>query len=79
REPKSLDTDSLSNFIKNKGVLVTGAGGSIGSEIVHQCIKYQAQELILVDHSEFNLYKITEECRHFIINSVLCSGCVRQA
>lgn len=60
-------------------MLVTGAGGSIGSEIVHQCIKYQAKELILVDHSEFNLYKITEECSHFNINSVLCSVCDRKA
>lgn len=79
RDTKSLDKESISNFIKNKVVLVTGAGGSIGSEIVHQCIKYQAKELILVDHSEFNLYKITEECSHFNINSVLCSVCDRKA
>ncbi|ACD31320.1 polysaccharide biosynthesis protein [Francisella tularensis] len=79
RDTKSLDKESISNFIKNKVVLVTGAGGSIGSEIVHKCIKYQAKELILVDHSEFNLYKITEECSHFNINSVLCSVCDRKA
>ncbi|AVC43796.1 dTDP-glucose 4,6-dehydratase [Francisella tularensis subsp. novicida] len=79
RDTKSLDKESISNFIKNKVVLVTGAGGSIGSEIVRQCIKYQAKELILVDHSEFNLYKITEECSHFNINSVLCSVCDRKA
>ncbi|AJI73434.1 dTDP-glucose 4,6-dehydratase [Francisella tularensis subsp. novicida GA99-3548] len=79
RDTKSLDKESISNFIKNKVVLVTGAGGSIGSEIVRQCIKYQAKELVLVDHSEFNLYKITEECSHFNINSVLCSVCDRKA
>ena len=79
RDSKSLDKGSISNFIKGKVVLVTGAGGSIGSEIVRQCIKYQAKELILVDHSEFNLYKVTEECIHFNINSVLCSVCDRKA
>lgn len=79
RDSKSLDKESISNFIKGKVVLVTGAGGSIGSEIVRQCIKYQAKELILVDHSEFNLYKVTEECRHFNINNVLCSVCDRKA
>ncbi|MBK2356972.1 polysaccharide biosynthesis protein [Francisella hispaniensis] len=79
RDSKSLDKESISNFIKGKVVLVTGAGGSIGSEIVRQCIKYQAKELILVDHSEFNLYKVTEECRHFNINSILCSVCDRKA
>lgn len=46
---------------------------------MRQCIKYQAKELILVDHSEFNLYKVTEECRHFNINSNLCSVCDRKA
>ncbi|APC91087.1 UDP-N-acetylglucosamine 4,6-dehydratase [Francisella sp. MA067296] len=79
RDSKSLDKESISNFIKGKVVLVTGAGGSIGSEIVRQCIKYQAKELILVDHSEFNLYKITEECNCFNIKSVLCSVCDRKA
>ncbi|MDE4990546.1 polysaccharide biosynthesis protein, partial [Francisella tularensis subsp. holarctica] len=58
---------------------VTGAGGSIGYEILHQCIKYQAKEFILVDHSVFNLYKINEECSHFNINSVLWSVCDRKA
>ncbi|MDE5033909.1 polysaccharide biosynthesis protein, partial [Francisella tularensis subsp. holarctica] len=74
-----LDIESISNFIKNNVVLVTGSGGSIGSEIVHQFIKYQAKELIFVDHSEFNLYKITDECSHFNINSVVCSVCDRKA
>ncbi len=61
RKPKDLDTKKIRSFIKDKIVLVTGAGGSIGSEIVRQCIKFEAKQLILVDSSEFNLYKITEE------------------
>ncbi|MFV9930774.1 MAG: polysaccharide biosynthesis protein [Francisella endosymbiont of Hyalomma asiaticum] len=75
RDSKSLDKQSISNFIKEKIIFVTGAGGSIGSEIVRQCIKYEAKQIVLLDHSEFNLYKITEECKKINIKSILCSVC----
>ena len=61
RHPADLDKEKISSFINAKTILITGAGGSIGSEIVRQCIKYQASKLILVDHSEFNLYEIDQE------------------
>ncbi|HIC12371.1 MAG TPA: polysaccharide biosynthesis protein [Sulfurimonas sp.] len=61
RSPADLDKEKISSFIKDKSVLVTGAGGSIGSEIVRQCVKYGASKLILLDHSEFNLYSIEQE------------------
>ena len=61
RHPKDLDKELISNFIKDKIVLITGAGGSIGSEISRQCAKFRAKRLILLDHSEFNLYTIAEE------------------
>ena len=61
RYPKDLDKNKISKFINDKVVLVTGAGGSIGSEIVRQCIKFKASKLILLDHSEFNLYQIEQE------------------
>lgn len=61
RHPKDLDKDRIAEFINDKVVLITGAGGSIGSEISRQCIKYGAKKLILLDHSEFNLYSIVEE------------------
>ena len=61
RHPQDLDKDKISSFINNKIVLVTGAGGSIGSEICRQCIKFGAKRLILVDHSEFNLYQVEQE------------------
>ncbi|AXX91800.1 dTDP-glucose 4,6-dehydratase [Malaciobacter molluscorum LMG 25693] len=61
RHPQDLDKQKIQDFIKDKVVLITGAGGSIGSEISRQCKKYGAKQLILLDHSEFNLYKITEE------------------
>lgn len=61
RYPKDLDKNAIQNFIKDKIVLITGAGGSIGSEISRQCKAYGAKQLILVEHSEFNLYSILEE------------------
>ena len=61
RHPKDLDKAKIAQFIADKIVLITGAGGSIGSEIVRQCLKYGAKKLVLVDHSEFNLYQLVEE------------------
>lgn len=61
RHPHDLDTHILSSFIQGKTVLITGAGGSIGSEISTQCHRFGAKELILVDHSEYNLYQIGEQ------------------
>lgn len=61
RHPKDLDKSLIQNFIKNKKVLITGAGGSIGSEISRQCARFGAKQLILLDHSEYNLYAISEE------------------
>ena len=67
RKPKDLDTALIKQFIKNKVVLVTGAGGSIGSEITRQCKAFGAKKLILVENSEYNLYKITDELNSEIV------------
>ncbi len=61
RYPKDLDKEKISSFVNGKTILVTGAGGSIGSEICKQCEKFGAKKLILLDNSEYNLYKIGEE------------------
>ena len=63
RKPKDLNPEAISNFLKDKKVLVTGAGGSIGSEICKQCLKFGVSELVMVEHSEFNLYKIGEDTK----------------
>jgi UDP-N-acetyl-D-glucosamine 4,6-dehydratase len=70
REPKDIDTKEIAKFIKDKIVLVTGAGGSIGSEIVRQCDKFGAKKIIMVDKCEYNLYKISNEVKG---ENVLCS------
>ncbi len=58
RNPQDLDKNLIANFIKGKKILISGAGGSIGSELALQCEAYGAKELYLLDHSEFNLYSI---------------------
>ncbi|AXX86651.1 NDP-sugar epimerase, putative UDP-GlcNAc-inverting 4,6-dehydratase FlaA1 [Malaciobacter marinus] len=71
RHPQDLDKHKIESFIKDKIVLITGAGGSIGSEISRQCKKFGAKQLVLLDHSEYNLYKITEELHSPNIVSVM--------
>ena len=73
RHPKDLDKEKIESFIKGKTVLVTGAGGSIGSEICRQCEKFGAKKLILLDHSEFNLYSIAEELNNADVVCVMQS------
>ena len=73
RHPKDLDKEKISSFLKNKTVLVTGAGGSIGSEICRQCEKYGVKELIMLDHSEYNLYMIEQEIKNIPTKAVMQS------
>lgn len=64
RPPVVLDDSSISQYIQEKTVLVTGAGGSIGSELCRQIIKYNPQLIIILDHSEINLFNIDAELRN---------------
>lgn len=73
RKPKDLDTLAIEKFIQDKKILITGAGGSIGSEIARQCVAFGALHLILVDNSEFNLYRIGEELRKSQIDEIMVS------
>lgn len=71
RKPADLDKDTISSFVKDKVVLITGAGGSIGSELSRQVIKYNAKQLILVEHSEYNLYTIEQELNRYNIIPIM--------
>jgi FlaA1/EpsC-like NDP-sugar epimerase len=64
RKVKDLDIKLIASFIENKTIMITGAGGSIGSEISKQCSRFKAKRLILVDNSEYNLYKIADDFKN---------------
>ena len=61
RDEISLDKNSIKKFISGKRVLVTGGGGSIGSELVRQCLKFNPSILLILDISELNLFEIDRE------------------
>ncbi|MCR9240864.1 MAG: polysaccharide biosynthesis protein [Rhodobiaceae bacterium] len=61
RPQAELDRDAMAALIGNKRVLVTGAGGSIGSELVRQVASFGPSHLTLFDNSEFNLYEIDRQ------------------
>lgn len=61
RDPVKLDSSGLSHLIAGGTVLVSGAGGSIGSELCRQIVKFNPQTLICLDISEFSLYQLEQE------------------
>ena len=64
RKPIQLDKRGIRDYLDDRVVLVTGCGGSIGSELCRQIVKYQPAKLILLDAGELNLFKIQMELRH---------------
>lgn len=70
REPVKLDISGISEYVSGKTVMVTGAGGSIGSEICRQICRFSPKKLILVGHGENSIYLIDMELRNEFGNSV---------
>ena len=63
REELHLDTDEIARYLSGRRVMVTGAGGSIGSELVRQIGRFAPQALALVEVNEFHLWRVDAECR----------------
>jgi FlaA1/EpsC-like NDP-sugar epimerase len=61
RKPIHLDNRGIANYLKGKRVLVTGAGGSIGSELCRQIAKFRPEKLVLFENSETPLFLIEQE------------------
>ena len=63
RQQVQLDEESMHRFLAAKTVMITGAGGSIGSELVRQVVRFQPAQLLLVERAEFALFSIEQELR----------------
>lgn len=61
REPVELDTDGIEDQVMDRTILITGAGGSIGSELVRQIAKFQPRQILLLGNGENSIYTILEE------------------
>ncbi len=61
RDPVVLDTSGLRDFLQGRTIVVTGAGGSIGSELCRQIVRFAPARLVLFEQSEFALYRIHDE------------------
>ncbi len=76
RPPAHLDAAAIGRALRGKRILVTGAGGSIGGELVRQIAGFEPEKLVIIDASEYNLYKIDQELResfeHVHVEAHLC-------
>ena len=61
RNEVEINDSAINKYLKGKRVLITGAGGSIGSELVRQCLRFEPALLVLLDNSEYNLFNIERE------------------
>ncbi|WP_442953114.1 polysaccharide biosynthesis protein [Paenibacillus sp. Soil750] len=61
RDPINIDLDGIANYVQGKVVLITGAGGSIGSELCRQIAPFHPKKLILLGHGENSIYVIEKE------------------
>ena len=71
REPITLDLEKVSGYLKDKIVLITGAGGSIGSELARQVVQFNPQKLILIDIYENNLYELGNELKNISCETIV--------
>ena len=73
REEVKLDSEGLHQLLGDRTVLVTGAGGSIGSELARQIARFRPKRLLLFELSEFALYRIEEEFASFMPDTLVSS------
>ncbi|KTF15201.1 polysaccharide biosynthesis protein [Pseudoalteromonas sp. H105] len=69
RDPVTPKSELMAANVTNKIVMVSGAGGSIGSELCRQIVRLQPRKLVLFEISEFGLYSIEKELHEYVINN----------
>lgn len=74
RDPVKLEDENLHEFLSGKTIMVTGAGGSIGSELVRQIVNYEPKKILLVERAEFFLFQIAREFEHSPVECVPLIG-----
>jgi len=85
REVVKIDTVAVDRWLRGRTVLVTGAGGSIGSELCRQIVRFRPRELVLMDCDETGLFNVEQEMRHLdqrataLLVDVRDAGKVREA
>jgi FlaA1/EpsC-like NDP-sugar epimerase len=78
REPVRMELDRVGAYLQDKVVVVTGAGGSIGSELVRQIARVRPKLIVMVDQAEDNLFQIEREMRderHFVRGESVLADC----
>jgi FlaA1/EpsC-like NDP-sugar epimerase len=78
REPVTVEIEQAGGYLRDRIVLVTGAGGSIGSELCRQIARVRPRLLVLLDHAEDNLFEIERELirdRHFTACESILADC----
>src|SRR6478735_2106124 len=78
RDPIRMEIESVGGYLTGRSVMVTGAGGSIGSELCRQIARVNPSRLVLVDHSEANLFEIERELvgeRHVLTTVSVLADC----
>ena len=71
RQEVKLDMESIQKMIYKKRVLITGAGGSIGSELVKQCLTFHPSEMICLDFNEESIYNLSQFSENHKTNTVI--------
>lgn len=87
RPQRTLDRGMIARFLKGRRVMVTGAAGSIGSEIFRQVLAYEPESIAAIDHSEYGLYQLDEEFTNhplkskcfFSLVDIKCSNIIDKA
>ncbi|CAI8737785.1 O-antigen biosynthesis protein WbqV [Methylococcus capsulatus] len=87
RAPVRLDSAELAGYLDGKCIMVTGGGGSIGSELCKQIARFSPGRLVVFEHCEFNLYRVELELRqafpdmaiHAVLGDVTDAASVRRA